>query len=48
LGPAGQPHHLSHLKEEGLLLADEWYAREYEPVYDLKTIFANYQKLGSK
>lgn len=48
LGPAGQPHHLSHLKEEGLLLADEWYAREYEPLYDLKTIFANYQKLGSK
>lgn len=48
LGPAGQPHHSSQLKEEGLLLADEWYAREYEPVYDLKTIFANYQKLGSK
>jgi len=48
LGPAGQPHHLSQLKEEGLLLADEWYAREYEPAYDLKTIFANYQKLGSK
>ncbi|MBP6688134.1 MAG: hypothetical protein KA160_09780, partial [Lacibacter sp.] len=48
LGPAGQPHHTSQLKEEGLLLADEWYAREYEPFYDLKTIFANYQKLGSK
>lgn len=48
LGPAGQPHHSSQLKEEGLLLADEWYAREYEPIYDLKTIFANYQKLGSK
>lgn len=48
LGPAGQPHQLSQLKEEGLLLADEWYAREYEPLYDLKTIFANYQKLGNK
>lgn len=48
LGPAGLPHSSSTLKEEGLLLADEWYAREYEPLYDLKIIFANYQKLGSK
>lgn len=48
LGPAGLPHSSSTLKEEGLLLADEWYAREYEPFYDLKIIFANYQKLGSK
>ena len=46
LGPAGMPHHASNLKAEGLLLADEWYAREYEPQYDLKTIFTNYQKLG--
>lgn len=46
LGVAGMPHHASNLKEEGLLLADEWYAREYEPQYDLKIIFTNYQKLG--
>jgi GT2 family glycosyltransferase len=48
VGPAGLPHGQSRLKEEGLLLADEWYAREYEPLYDLKIIFTNYQKLGSK
>ncbi len=48
LGPAGLPHSRSTLKAEGLLLADEWYAREYEPLYDLKIIFTNYQKLGSK
>jgi O-antigen biosynthesis protein len=48
VGPAGLPHSQSRLKEEGLLLADEWYAREYEPLYDLKIIFTNYQKLGSK
>ena len=48
VGPAGLPHSQSRLKEEGLLLADEWYAREYEPLYDLKIIFTKYQKLGSK
>ena len=48
VGPAGLPHSQSRLKEEGLLLADEWYAREYEPLYDLKIIFTNYQKLGNK
>ncbi len=48
VGPAGLPHSESRLKEEGLLLADEWYAREYEPLYDLNIIFTNYQKLGSK
>ncbi|TWI81643.1 GT2 family glycosyltransferase [Lacibacter cauensis] len=48
LGPAGMPHHASKLKKEGLLMADEWYAKEYEPQYDLATIFTNYQKLGNK
>ncbi|RXK60543.1 glycosyltransferase [Lacibacter luteus] len=48
VGPAGIPHGLSKLKEEGLLMADEWYAKEYEPQYDLATIFTNYQKLGNK
>ena len=46
LGPAGVPHSKTQLNAEGLLLADEWYAREYEPAYDLQTIFTNYKKLG--
>ncbi|MFY7840056.1 MAG: glycosyltransferase family 2 protein [Lacibacter sp.] len=48
VGPAGIPHHSSKLKEEGLLMADEWYAKEYAPQYDLAIIFTNYQKLGNK
>ena len=48
LGPAGVPHRQTQLNAEGLLLADEWYAREYEALYDLRTIFSNYKKLGIK
>ncbi len=48
LGPAGIPHNQTQLNAEGLLLADEWYAREYEALFDLRTIFLNYKSLGSK
>lgn len=48
LGPAGIPHRHTQLNAEGLLLADEWYAREYEAIYDLRTILSNYKKLGMK
>ena len=48
LGPAGIPHRQTQLNAEGLLLADEWYAREYQALYDLRTIISNYKKLGIK
>jgi hypothetical protein len=48
LGVAGVPHSETKLNTEGLLMADEWYAREYEAFYDLKTILFNYKNLGSK
>lgn len=48
LGPAGVPHRQTQLNKEGLLLADEWYARDYEVLYDIKAIISNYKKLGIK
>ncbi|MFT3846077.1 MAG: glycosyltransferase family 2 protein [Lacibacter sp.] len=48
LGASGVPHGEAELNTEALLLADEWYAKEYEAVLDLKTILFNYKKLGSK
>lgn len=46
LGPAGVPHSLNELNEEGLQLANDWYAQEYEPLYDFITIFTHYKNLG--
>lgn len=46
LGPAAVPHSHTQLNAEALLLANEWYAREYEPLYDLRSIVFNYQNLG--
>jgi GT2 family glycosyltransferase len=46
LSPAAVPHNQTQLNAEALLLANEWYAREYEPLYDLRSIVLNYQKLG--
>ncbi|MEQ1798160.1 MAG: glycosyltransferase [Lacibacter sp.] len=46
LGPAGIPHIQMQLNAEGLLLADEWYAREYEVLNDLSILFSSYKKLG--
>ncbi len=46
LGPAGIPHIQMQLNAEGLLLADEWYAREYEVLNDIRILFSSYKKLG--
>jgi len=35
------------LPAESLRMIDDWYAREYEPVQDIKLIWKNYRKLGS-
>jgi hypothetical protein len=49
LGPHGlvQKHH-SGLSEETLLKADYRYAREYEPVQDLKALWISYRWLGTR
>jgi GT2 family glycosyltransferase len=45
---AAIPHSQSQLNAEGLLLADEWYAKEYDPVNDIRIIFSAYKKLGCR
>ena len=48
LGSNGQPRNVSQpLPVESLHKIDEWYARHYEPVKDLKLIFQHYTDLGS-
>lgn len=48
VGPNGSPVNAHHeLSAESLRLIDYWYARDYEPVQDVKTIFAHYKNLGS-
>jgi hypothetical protein len=37
---------MQSLPAESLRMIDEWYAREYEPVEDLKLLWKNYRKLG--
>ena len=34
--------------EESLKMADQWYARDYEPVNDLRLLFKVYSKLGER
>jgi len=46
LGPAGKPHKLNQLPAAGLSQANEWYALEYDIMYDLITVFSHYKKLG--
>jgi hypothetical protein len=48
LNPAGIPHNRPQINTEGLHLADEWYAREYNPGGDIKIILTSYKKLGQK
>jgi O-antigen biosynthesis protein len=48
LGPAGIPHSKNAMNAEGLQLTNEWYAQEYEAIYDLVTVFTHYQNLGIK
>jgi GT2 family glycosyltransferase len=47
LGPHGVHHQNGHLPQESLHLIDYWYAHDYEPLQDLKTILKNYRYLGS-
>ena len=37
---------MQSLPAESLRMIDDWYAREYEPVQDLKLLWKNYRKLG--
>ena len=37
---------MQSLPAESLRMIDDWYAREYEPVEDLKLLWKNYLKLG--
>lgn len=46
LGPAGVPHSINKLNTEGLELANEWYAQEYEMLYDVVTVLTHYKNLG--
>jgi GT2 family glycosyltransferase len=47
LGPNGLPVKAKQeLGPENLRVVDQWYARDYEPLQDLKTLLANYKKLG--
>lgn len=36
-----------NLSPESLKMIDEWYARDYEPLQDVRLIFKNYKHLGS-
>ncbi len=47
IGCNGIPvHSMQSLPAESLRMIDDWYAREYEPVQDLKLLWKNYRKLG--
>ena len=46
LGPAGLPHKLNQLTKDGLRQANDWYALEYDVMYDLITVFSHYKHLG--
>ncbi len=37
---------IQQLPDESLQMMDYWYARDYEPVNDLKLIFRMYRHLG--
>jgi GT2 family glycosyltransferase len=46
LGPNGHLKKEQHLSTESLQLIDRWYAFDYEPLHDIKTILKNYRYLG--
>jgi GT2 family glycosyltransferase len=47
LAPNGLPLSLQHkLPQESLQVIDRWYARDYEPVNDIKLLFRGYRRLG--
>ncbi|MFL5811357.1 MAG: glycosyltransferase family 2 protein [Flavisolibacter sp.] len=48
LGPGGlKKNKEPGLPFESLQLADHWYAHDYEPLHDIRTILKNYRSLGS-
>ena len=47
LAPNGKLSLSSSLTQENLALLNYWYARNYEPAQDIKTIFKHYKYLGS-
>ena len=48
LAPNGLPvSSSSHLPPESTKLVDYWYARDYDPIQDLKLLIDNYSRLGS-
>ena len=46
LGPAGLAHRNNNLSPEGRREANDWYAQEYDVMYDLITVFSHYKQLG--
>jgi hypothetical protein len=40
------PNSAQQLSAESLQIVDYWYARDYEPVQDLRLLWKNYRKLG--
>jgi hypothetical protein len=46
LAPNGQPIHGESYSKESLHLADHYYARDYEPIQDIRLIIKNYRHLG--
>jgi len=47
IGSNGLPLHAQSMGEESLQLLDYWYAKDYEPGQDLKTLFRGFVNLGS-
>ena len=47
LAPNGKREHESTLSPDNLYSLNYWYARNYEPLQDVKTIFTHYKYLGS-
>ena len=47
IGANGLPvHSKQELPEESLQMVDRWYARDYEPLQDIKLVFRAYTRLG--
>jgi O-antigen biosynthesis protein len=46
LGANGVIDKASNLPPDSLELIDQWYARDYEPLQDIRIIFKNYRYLG--
>jgi hypothetical protein len=47
IGSNGFPAKKQKLPVESLKMVDEWYARDYEPLQDLRTIFGSYVYLDA-